>query len=335
MPTIKDIARISGVSLATVSYVLNNRPGKVSPEKRERVLSAIRETNYRPRQSLQRDALPVCLTLGIAVGSASRDIYFQAMLDSLHDVLDAMGHNSLIFTSRLFYEDPLLSIRTYCDGRCDGLIVVSPTVGNALVRTLRERGFPHILVGNSGDDALSSSCEVDNVAAARTAVGELLRQGHRRIAYCRGPHETRATWQREEGYRQILEEAQLPIDERWIGEIPEIRSWAPDLLSLPPAERPTAIFSFSDGVSRMLLSALAAAGARVPSDISLVSVDDLGADVTDPPLTTVRQPFQEIGRVAAEILLARIRDPKLGPEQRLLPGELIRRSSVGAAEGGA
>ncbi|MCW3058843.1 MAG: ChaR3 protein [Capsulimonas sp.] len=329
MPTIKDIAHISGVSLATVSYVLNNRPGKVSPEKRERVLAAIRQTNYRPRQSLQRAALPDCLTLGLAVGSATRDRYFQAMLDNLHNVLDEMGHNSLIFTSRLFYEDPLLSIRTYCDGRCDGLIVVSPSVGNELVRTLRERGFPHILVGNSGDDALSSSCEIDNLAAARTAMGELLSQGHKRIAYCRGPHETRASWQREEGYRQILAEADLPIDERWIGEIPDIRSWAPGLLTLPLDERPTAIFSFSDGVSRLLLSALTAAGASVPSDISLVSVDDLGADVTTPPLTTVRQPFQEIGRGAAEILLAQIRDPGLAPQQRLFAGELVRRDSVG------
>ncbi|BDI30251.1 LacI family transcriptional regulator [Capsulimonas corticalis] len=331
MPTIKDIARISGVSLATVSYVLNNRPGKVSPEKRERVLAAIRQTNYRPRQSLQRAALPDCLTLGLAVGSASRDIYYQAMLDNLHNVLDALGHNSLIFTSRLFYEDPLLSIRTYCDGRCDGLIVVSPTVGNALVRTLRERGFPHILVGNSGDDALSSSCEIDNIAAARVAVGELLRLGHRRIAYCRGSHETRATWQREEGYRQILEEANIPIDDRWIGESVGGRAWLRNLLTLPAAERPTAIFSFCDSLARDILVLIKESGVSVPGEISVVSVDDLGAEVTDPPLTTVRQPFEEISRAAAEILLARIRDPRLGPEQRLIEGEMVRRSSVGPA----
>ena len=330
-PTIRDIARSCGVSASTVSRVLNDRPGEVGAETRARILGAIREMNYRPPQSHQTP-MPDTLTLGIATGIDGAEYigpgYYHAVVDSLLAATSAFKINSLLFASHLFYTDPLQSIRTYCDGRCDGLIVIAPAIDSPLVNSLQARGFPLLLVGDSGRGEGFACCDLDNVLAARLAVEELLMRGHRRIAFCRGRVDFHATWQRQEGYRQALAAYRIPVDERLLGQAEEVCQWTQAILSRPVGQRPTAILYFSDSLAREGLAAIRELGLRVPQDVSLIGVDDQGTDRADPPLTTVRQPYEQIGRYAVEILLARIRGDAAAPRRVLLPGELVRRASV-------
>ena len=330
-PSIQDVARACGVSAATVSRVLNNRPGEVGPRTRERVLDAIRGLNYRPDRSRHTPA-PQTLTLGIATGIDGAEYigpgYYHAVVDSLLAATSALKLNSLLFASHLFYTDSLQSIRTYCDGRCDGLIVIGPSIDNPLVASLQARGFPLVVVGNSGEEDNIAYCDLDNVAAARLAVEEFLGQGHRRIAFCRGRADVHVTWQRQEGYRQALAAHGLQVQEDFLGPAEGMRQWTQAILSLPPGQRPTALLYFSDHLAREALDVIHALGLRVPQEVSVIGIDDQGADRTDPPLTTIRQPYEQIGRCAVEMLLSQIRGDSGGAQRVLLRGELVRRASV-------
>ena len=330
-PTIRDIARSCRVSASTVSRVLNDRPGEVSAETRERILGTIRELSYRPAHSHQIPA-PQTLTLGIATGIDGAEYigpgYYHAVVDSLLAAISACKLNSLLFASHLFYTDPMQSIRTYCDGRCDGLIVIAPAINSSLVKSLQARGFPMVLVGDTGDSESLACSDMDNVLAARLAMDELLAQGHRRIAFCRGRADVHVTWQRMEGYRQALAGYGIPVEESFLGKAEEVCRWTQAVLSRPAGERPTAILYFSDHLAREALAVIQASGLRVPEDVSLIGIDDQGTDRTDPPLTTVRQPYEQIGRSAVEIVLTQIRGDVPAAQRALLPGALIRRASV-------
>ena len=334
MTTIKDIAALSGVSVGSVSYVINNQPGKVSADKRARVLEAMRQLNYRPRQSPRRDMLPSALTLGITSASlefSGRDRYFGTVVEALLKTADSLGHNATVFATRLFHEDPLLSIRTYCDGQCAGLIVVAPGTQNPLIDALQNRGFPFIIFGDSSHDN-ASYCDLDNVASARIAVEEMLKAGHRRIAYCSGPVDHSSQPERYHGYQEALASWDIPVDPRYVS--PPVRGgddyipWMKTILDMPADYRPTAICCFSDQLSIDLLDMIKHRGLSVPHDFSLIGFDDIGVDRLDPPLSAVRQPFDALARSAVDLLVTAIHNPDSAPIHVILPGEVVLRASI-------
>gem|GEM_PF-1160660 len=346
MATIKDIAQLSGVSIGSVSYVINNQQEKVSLDKRERVLAAIRQLNYRPRQSLRRDMLPDSLTLGItsavidhsgeAAGNSASAKYFGAVVEGLLKACDNLGHNATVFATRLFREDPMLSIRTYCDGQCAGLIVVAPSTGNHLVEALQNRAFPFVIFGDTSHEHVSY-CDLDNTLSARLATEKLLDLGHTRIGYCSGPCDMSSQIERLEGFRQALAARDIPFEERFIstpmtsGPSPYI-PWMEGILDLPQANRPTAILCFSDYLAMELMEVIKRGGLRVPEDFSLIGFDDVRVDHLDPPLSSVRQPFEALTLAAVNLLIGKIHDPHSKPQRILLPGETILRPSVASIQ---
>src|SRR5271166_6498402 len=149
IPTIRDVARACGVSPMTVSFVLNNKPGQVSDGTRDRVLKAVRDLNYRPsavRRSARMAEERQIHTLGAVVGAPGDSLmepgYYNAILNGILQGADALGQNVTLFNHSLLHRDTHRAIRVYCDGRCDGLLVVAPCIGSNLVSALRQRGVP-------------------------------------------------------------------------------------------------------------------------------------------------------------------------------------------------
>jgi len=339
MATIKDIAKLSGVSVGSVSYVINNQQEKVSVDKRERVLAAIRQLNYRPRQSPRRDMLPESLTLGItsvAIDLSGSSRYFGAAVAGLLKATNDLGHNATVFATRLFREDPLLSIRTYCDGQCAGLIVVAPGTKNLLVEALQNRGFPFVIFGDSSHSN-ASYCDLDNMLSVRLAVEHLISHGHRRIGYCSGPADMYSQFQRFEGFQQALASANIPLDTRFVSPLmvggdPEYIPWMESIISLPAGDRPTAVCCFSDQLAIDLLGLIKRNGLRVPEDFSLIGFDDLEVDRMDPPISSVRQPYDALAQASVNLLLNNIRNPEAVPQHIVLPGEIVSRQSVASIQ---
>ena len=335
-PSIRDIAKSCGVAPSTVSRVLNNRAGEVGEETRQRILDAMRRMNYRPAQ-MHHAPVDKTYTLGIISGISSSSYYvegyFHSLVDSLLAVISEHRHNGLIFASHIFHEAPHQSIRAYCDGKCDGLMVLAPGIGSPLISSIQERGFPLAVIGVSGEDSSVACCDLDNTHAVCIAMDEFLGMGHRQIALCQGPPGLQPTEIRRSAYLDALSSAGIPVDEQFISPMsadPQtLGEWVRSLLrELEVERRPTAILCFNDTHAGYVLDALRSIEARVPEDISLIGIDDSGSAHFEPPLTTVVQPYREISVCAIESVLSQIAGDGNIPQSALLQGQLIRRRSV-------
>jgi LacI family transcriptional regulator len=336
MATILDVAKASGVSPATVSYVLNNGPRTVRPATRERVLLAIQQLGYEPNavaRGLRRKRMD---TFGIVLPHPNTDLitspYFGPVMDGILRVAMQKQQNTTIFTGAA-WSDAERSLPIYCDGRCDGLILLSPPVGSAIVPGLAAKNVPFVLLSDASDDPGVSSVDVDNVGAAKKLVRYLIQQGHRRIAILCGNQQSRSAAQRFQGYRLALEEQGIPF-------IPSLAlsgQYAPasgyenalELARRPDECRPTALFCSNDEIALGAYRALEESGLRIPEDVSVVGFDDI-ASAADyrPPLTTVRQPLEQLGERATRLLLGQIEEGVPRGRKETLCTRLILRESV-------
>ncbi|HEV2472757.1 MAG TPA: LacI family DNA-binding transcriptional regulator [Chthonomonadales bacterium] len=334
MSTITEVARRSGVAPSTVSYVLNNGPRTVRSETRERVLQAARELNYRPSaiaRGLRRNRMD---TLGVVFTDQNAepvgDPYFAGVLGGFMSVAAANRQNTTLFTGDIWSRAGH-GLPVYTDGRCDGLMLVSPPRSSPLVSGLLETGFPFVVVGDVYADTRIATVDVENYHSAKSAVEYLISLGHRRIAILSGPDENLSTGRRLDAYRDALIQHGLPVDERLIlpgGFSTQSGYWrAKRLLQGEP--RPTAVFAIFDSVAFGAIRAIEEAGYRVPEDISVIGFDDVAAaEFCRPALTTIRQPHREIGACAAELLLGEI-DGRAAPQRQVLfSAELAVRASV-------
>lgn len=339
MPTIRDVAKACGVSPMTVSFVLNDKREQVSEETRERVLKAVREMGYRPKAAERHRKAPPVLTLGLVTGVSGESLvtsgYYTDLLRGLVPAADQLGHNLTLFTDSLFRADIHRSIRVYCDGRCDGLLLVAPSIGNPVVPALHERGIPFVLVGDTGADLSLPCADLDNLDAGRQATQYLLAQGHRRIAFFGGPNFVTSALERQHGFRQALDAAGLAVQPDWVlanivypqQETVQIHK----LMAEPEGQRPTAFFCWNDGAGHKAIATLQEMGIAVPKAVSVISIDDDSLALSlKPLLTTFRQPYSEIASRAIQILAAQIRHDTTQPHRALLPAELIVRESVAA-----
>ncbi len=333
--TIKDLAKACGVAPSTVSYVLNNGPRAVHPQTRERVLEAVRRLDYHPSavaRGLSRKRMD---TIGVVMGywsSPDIDPYVGSILGGILTVAQRRRQSTTLFMERS-WPDALENVRHYCDGRCDGLLLVAPTVENAVLPVLKLREIPFVVISDVPPDPDISCVDVDNRAAAREMTRYLIKQGHRRIALLRGHADLSSAIERLQGYREALAEADIPCDEGLMpaGQYNQPTGYerAQRLMRLPEARRPTALFCCNDYIALGALRGLKELGLRVPQDVSVVGFDDVPlAAATQPSLTTVRQPLRRIGTRAAEILLSQIQEGAANARREVLPTKLMLRDSV-------
>lgn len=335
MATIRDVAKASGVSVGTVSNVLNARGGEVSEETRARVLEAVRKLRYRPTAGAPGQSAVRTRTIAVVMRNFSEspiiaNPYFGALLDGIIGYAGVRHWATTIFVEEM-WEDIHRGIRTYCDGRSDGLIVVTPPSASPIVSALKERGVPFAVVAGGRQEAAVSSVNLDNAGAIRQAVRHLVELGHRDIAFVEGTPGESDTEERLRAFLDAMDEVGLPhpIERIVAASFNEQIAYeaAGRLLHLPSL--PTAVVCSNDQIAAGVIRRLSEEGLKVPRDISVVGFDDLPfATQMNPPLTTVRQPIAQIGRRAVELLLRMIEGESEPGEKIIVPSELVVRQST-------
>ncbi len=337
-PTQVDVARRAGVSRATVSYVLNRQTeGRVpiSDETRQRVLDAIEELGYEPDARAQALRSGATKTIALIIPDL-RNPHFCEYATGIEEAARAAGYHLLLSSTTLNDEYAVDIFKDLARRRFDGLILASSFIlesdeAQATLAHIRKRGLPLVeLSENYGVDSVSA----DYRDATREVMSYLLSLGHRRIGlvYGVGGHELGED--RLQPYQDSLKAAGIPVEADLIVECgPTIEDgYQASLKLLKLTPRPTAIIAINDLLAISAVRAAADLGLRIPTDLSLVSYDDIPmANYLVPRLTTVTKDALTLGRKAFETLLARIQNPDM-PQQRIhSPSKLIIRESTGQA----
>ena len=336
--SIREVAARAGVSLGTVSKVLNNSVGaQIAPDTKERVRVAARELGYHPSavaRALVRqrtDALGVIFPQ-FYKESPIRGGFFSLVFNEILEAAHTRQQDITILSGRSWV-DAATSLPMYRDGRCDGYIVFFQHEESDLIESFTDKEIPFVLVNDCCDDVRVSCVDVDNRLSGRLATEYLLARGHRRIAHLPGNVPTSPVQGRLQGYRDALSGVGIVFDPRLAppGDYfyDSVAERLTALMGLPDGERPTAVFCGSDGIASCALRCLARLGLRVPGDVSVIGHDDLPESAQEhPALTTMRQPFAQIGESVVDELLSVIGNITRRGTKRLLPTELVERESV-------
>jgi len=337
--TIYHVAERAGVSVATVSRMINGS-GYVGTHARERIQAAMDALRFEPnglaRSLTTKQSELVALLLTDIANPFSAQI-----ARGVQDIAQAAGYIPIICSA----DDAaieLKTVRTLRHKRVDGLML-TPTEGerNAenerVLHELCDRGLAMVCIGRRPVHPHADEVSTDTFGGARLAVAHLAALGHRRIAFIGGRFSRGIAMGRLGGYRQGLDEAGLPAPVQLVreGDLDEESGQreARALLALP--QPPTAIFCVNDRTAFGVMAAVTAQGLRAPHDISIVGFDDIPlAGLVAPALTTVRQPAQELGRLAATFLLERIAHPDAPHQRSVLSCELVARQSSGPPSAG-
>jgi LacI family transcriptional regulator len=328
----RDIASLSGVSIATVSRVLNGRPD-VSQATRDLVLQHVRSVGYVTNRSARALAGGRTGLIGLVVPFAQND-YFSAIIEGACEALYQRDARLVLCPTHHLKDREISMVDTLMHGATDGTLIVLPMESIAELRRLRSLGSPFVVIDPSMplDDDFPIVAPT-NWAGARVATEHLIALGHQRIGMITGHNGWCASVDRLAGYHSALLTAGLPIAPEYVreGDFQTDSGYraAHELLALPCP--PTAIFAQSDPMAVGAMRAARERGLTVPKDLSVVGFDDVElASVTTPALTTVAQPLQEIGRLAVTVLYRQINGQPLDANRVELSTKLIVRDSTAA-----
>ena len=332
--SIKKVADIAGVSIATVSRCIND-PSQVKERTRIKVEKAIRKTGYTPNtiaQSFRRGHTNIIMVVIPSVG----DPFFTDVMQGIRSVISEHGY-SIIINETNFNTMSAEEVGAIMVSRqADGFILLASIFpfGNDLLAKAGNRVQPIVIGCEPISTKLADfpSVHIDNVKAAREATEYLLGEGHKKIAFISGQQNSLLTNDREEGYRNAMENAGLEVEDGWVlaGDLTLGGAANACRKLLAHSNRPTAIFCANDEMAIACLHEIKSTGLGVPRDISVMGFDNIRyAAMTQPPLTTISQPAREIGERVANRLLKAIKtgnQPDNVPV--ILPHELVVRGSV-------
>lgn len=304
MLTIRDVARLAGVSVATVSRVLNNST-QVSPDTRDSVMKAVAQLGYRPNANAQALATQVSDTIGVVVMDVS-DAFFGALVKAVDMVAQQHQKNVLIGNSYHEAEKERNAIEVLIRQRCNALIVHSKALGDEELAAFMEQVPGMVLINRTVPGYLHRCVGLDNISGAVMATRMLLNNGHQRIGYLASSHRIEDNEQRYEGWQRALQErGTVPLDSWLASGSPDMQGGEAamvELLGRNPGL--TAVFAYNDSMAAGALTALKDNGVAVPQHFSLIGFDDIPiARYTDPQLTTVRYPVASMAKLATELAL--------------------------------
>ncbi|MFJ3494038.1 LacI family DNA-binding transcriptional regulator [Streptomyces sp. NPDC086091] len=338
MPTMADVARRAGVSVATVSHVLNEtRP--VLPHTRQAVLDAMDALGYTPNALARSLVTSRTHTLGLAV-SAAGNPYFTEILQGVESAALEHGYGLLVADPHDDPEHESRAVRLLHERRVDGVIVAPSTAPDGLLSYLARHRVPTVLLDRVVDAPQDGPHRFDQVCSENTApmadlVTHLAGLGHRRIALVAGLPGLSTTAERVSGYRQGLASAGLPHDDRLLahGDSSSDGALRAVIALLSLADPPTALVTGNDAMTLGTLRALREHGRSVPDDIALCCFDDFPwADLFSPRLTAVAQPGRHIGGRAVRVLLDRLAAPDRPAVTERLPCAFVHRTSCGCPD---
>ena len=331
-PTIQDVARVAGVSTATVSRALS-RPERVTESTRERISAAVRSTGYTLNQSARSLRLQTARTILVALPDIGNP-FFSTILDAIEREAARRGYGVLV-ANRFSRGDPLALRNYFVSNRADGLLLLDGSIDREQLLELTRApiNLPLIVACEAIPGAPFRTVRTDNFYAAEQATRHLIDLGHRQIGHISGPAGNVLTGERAGGFTAALAQANIELRAEWVFEggfgmddgARAGRHW------LGLTQRPTAIFAGNDESAIGFISEIGKAGFVCPGDVSVVGFDDLGMSAYMlPPLTTMRQPREALGRLAAEALIDLIEGlpGRRVPGQFVLSSELIVRGST-------
>jgi DNA-binding LacI/PurR family transcriptional regulator len=331
--SIKDVARVAGVSHSTVSRALQNSP-VVNPKTAAKIRRIARDLGYRPSAVARGLVTQKTRTIGVVVTTIA-DPFVSEVVIGIEMAANDNGYSVFLADSNADPAREKSVVHSFAERRVDGIVVTSSRVGALYTPLLSEMMVPIVLINNQHPGQFVHSVMIDNLPASREATDHLISLGHRRIAYVGDRYGHQSDTERFAGYREALEQAALPFLPELVvhgdGK-PEGGTLAMNALLYLP-NPPTAVFCYNDMTALGVLRSIQAHGLRVPADISLIGFDDLFfASYTQPQLTTVRQPMRQMGRMAMENLL-KLMSGQPSAEAIKVPAELIVRESTAAPRG--
>ena len=325
MATIYDVAKVAGVSVATVSHVINGTR-RVAPDTAARVRRAIEELGYQPNGIAQSLRKRVTYAIGVLVSDITNP-FFAHLVRGVEDAAHAAGYSIIVCNSDENSEKEDFYIRSLWRRRIDGMLIAPTRDGTSpALKELVQKGIPFVFVDRKAKGIGAPAVLSDNGGGAYLATKHLIERGHRRIGIVLGIPGATTTEERLAGYRQALEEAGIPFSEElvvWGGyRVEGGRQAARALLSLPKC--PTAVFCTNNLMTIGVLQELFSRDTQIPQQVAVVGFDDLEwAELVNPPLTAVAQHPYDMGCRAFTMLcehLARVK--RSIPRETRIPVEL-------------
>jgi LacI family transcriptional regulator len=331
-PSVKDVAAAAGVSLGTVSNVMN-RPEVVSPTTRERVERAMADLGFVRNESARQLRAGTSRTLAYVMLDGSNP-FFHDVAQGIEMAAEDADLSLFICNSNSRAEREEVHLDRLMQQRVQGILITPVNPEATYLDDIAARGIPVVIVDRVRAGGTFCSVAVDDILGGRIAVEHLAEQGHTRVAVIGGPESIGQVRERLEGAREIWAELGQPPDDliylpTAALTVAEGRSAGERLAGLPTRRRPTAAFCANDLLALGLLQQTIGSGLRVPDDLAIVGFDDIEfAAAAAVPLTSVRQPRQELGRAAAHLVLDEATNPAHQHQQLIFTPELVARAST-------
>jgi LacI family transcriptional regulator len=330
-PTIYDVARLAGVSTATVSRALNGT-GQIAPPTRAAIEAAVEQLGYRANTIARSLVTKSTQTIALLLPDIANPFY-AALVSGIQEYALSHDHTMLLCTTEGDAEREEQYLNLLRAKQVDGALVDGLVLPPDRIARFVEDGFPIVCLDRDIDSSSIPLVQVDNRLGGRLATEHLLGLGHFRIAHVLGAEGLRISEDRLAGYRDALAAAGMGVDPRLVAEgcFTEEGGYGATLALLNVNPDVTALFAANDLSAIGALSAIARNGLRVPQDISVIGFDDLRLSAfTTPPLTTIQQPAAEIARRATEILIDLTRGEPVKKLRHLLEPKLVVRASTAA-----
>lgn len=323
-----EVCEALGVSTATVSRVLNNKPG-VGAELRKKVLAAVKELNYVPRAAARQLSSAKSDTLGIAF----QDLTAGWLLTIFRGIINRAAGRYHVITSISVREGDEYEVpsRILAERRVDGLIWLDPRISPPLIKRMKTQPVPFVVLQRQVADPEINTIAIDSAQGAREATLHLLKQGYRKLLFLTGPRDDADSLLKLEGVHRALQElnVEIPADSILEGHhvgAHAVRALSDHLAAGKPL--PEAIFAFNDAMAIAVLHWLRGRGVRVPQDVALIGFDGID-EARHVGLTTLETPMYEMGVLAAQVLMDLIEAPasERKAKQLVLKGNLVIRET--------
>ncbi|CDQ19096.1 LacI family DNA-binding transcriptional regulator [Halobacillus karajensis] len=334
MPKMSDVARLAGVSTATVSRVLRN-PDAVKTGTKEKVLEAIHQLNYQPNMLARHFRRTETKTILVLVPNIINTV-FAEIVGGIEEQASKNGYRVLLRNTARKLEREYGSIEHLKQRQVDGMIMLSPQLDEATLNEISSQ-FPIVLATANLETPKIPFVSIDNVSSSYKATEHLIRLGHKKVGHITGPMDSLLSRHRNEGYRKALGDYGLDIDEQLVrrGHFSYESGFEQMMDMLGQNHVPTAVFAPSDEMAIGIINAAKEHQLRIPEDLAVVGFDNIRfASMFNPSLTTIAQPLFKMGQRSMELLLKKLNGESISQTEHLLPDELIIRDSCGARKKG-
>ncbi len=326
----KDVARLAGVSVQTVSVAVNNKSA-ISEETRERVLAAIEEIGYRPYTVARSLRTGATQTIALVVSDITNP-FFASMANIVEDHAHAAGYSLLLYNTHSDLEREKNYIRMATQRWIDGLLFVSTKDEMYGLDTLKEANIPVVAIDRIPNNYEGPAVTLDNIKTGRLIAEHLIDLGHVHLAHISGPLDLMLSRERLDGFQSVIRERGLSPalyvegDSSWSAE----SGYRAMQLLLEARPRPTAVFASNDRMAIGAMRAVIEAGLRIPEDISVAGVDDIElASYQIIPLTTIRQSLKDVATLGITILLEILEGKEPARSRVVCEPKLVVRASTG------